>query len=174
MLEDEKHEADDNAQTIRPPSMSGRLPASAPPSGDISSIIEDYSDLAAEEDDNWLEDKVADFKVRMLHNTKFPLFLTTFVDEDGFSPWSVPSKRHKNNRTSLCFSWTSICPTLGTTNTEALPTAIDSSHFKAIIELVFFAVTFAVCIISRFYRKSGRHPHSVQFQRIREVHGGAR
>lgn len=69
MLEDEKHEVDDNAQTIRPPSMSGRLPASAPPTGDISSIIEDYSDLAAEEDDNELEGKVAGFKVRKTTNT---------------------------------------------------------------------------------------------------------
>ncbi|KLO16806.1 kinase-like protein [Schizopora paradoxa] len=63
-LDDEKHEVDDNAQTIRPPSMSGRLPASAPPSGNISSIIEDYSDLAAEEDENELESKVAGFKMK--------------------------------------------------------------------------------------------------------------
>jgi hypothetical protein len=31
----------------------------------MSTIVEDYSDLAAEEDEGWLEEKVADFKVRL-------------------------------------------------------------------------------------------------------------
>ena len=64
MLDDEKHEVDDNARTIRPPSISaGKSALAIPPPESIGPIVEDYSDLAAEEDDGWLEDKVADFKV---------------------------------------------------------------------------------------------------------------
>ena len=33
------------------------------PALDIAPIVEDYSDLATEEDEDWLQEKVADFKV---------------------------------------------------------------------------------------------------------------
>ncbi|EKM79117.1 hypothetical protein AGABI1DRAFT_120578 [Agaricus bisporus var. burnettii JB137-S8] len=53
-----------NAQTIRPTKSPGTRPIAlvAPPASDMSTIVEDYSDIAAEEDEGWLEEKVADFK----------------------------------------------------------------------------------------------------------------
>ena len=64
-LEEEKPEADDNARTIRPtrsPSLNGGvLPRSA--SSPMTAIVEDYSDLAGEEEEIHLQAKVADFKV---------------------------------------------------------------------------------------------------------------
>lgn len=63
---------DDNALTIRPsrsPSGLGvTIPLAKPPSSDISPIVEDYSDLAVEEDDEQLLGKVADFRVRPHHS----------------------------------------------------------------------------------------------------------
>ncbi|KAF7767933.1 hypothetical protein Agabi119p4_7176 [Agaricus bisporus var. burnettii] len=55
-----------NAQTIRPTKSPGTRPVAltAPPASDMSTIVEDYSDIAAEEDEGWLEEKVADFKLK--------------------------------------------------------------------------------------------------------------
>lgn len=68
MTEEEKQETDDNARTIRPsrsPSGLGRtVPLAKPPAMDIGPIVEDYSDLAIDEDDEQLLGKVADFRVR--------------------------------------------------------------------------------------------------------------
>lgn len=64
--EDEKPEGDDNAQTIRPnrsPAGPGTIPLAKAPSVDIVPIVEDYSDIAPEEDELLLQEKVADFKV---------------------------------------------------------------------------------------------------------------
>ena len=67
--EEEKAEADDNAQTIRPgrsPQGLGTtvpLPVAKAPEPQIAPIAEDYSDLLFEEDEAKLEEKVADFKV---------------------------------------------------------------------------------------------------------------
>lgn len=65
MAEDDKLEAEDNAQTIRPNRSPGHqpIPLAQAPASDILPIFEDYSDLATEEDDQWIQDKVADFKV---------------------------------------------------------------------------------------------------------------
>lgn len=63
--EEDKHEIEDNAQTIRPIRSPAVVPlplAQAPSSG-IQPILEDYSDLAVGEDEEWLQDKVANFKV---------------------------------------------------------------------------------------------------------------
>lgn len=66
-IEDEKPDVDENAQTIRPsrsPSVpEKKLSMTKSPNPDISTIVEDYSDLALEEDDEVLQDKFADFKV---------------------------------------------------------------------------------------------------------------
>jgi hypothetical protein len=65
-MEDEKPEGDDNAQTIRPnrsPAGPGTIPLARAPSADIVPIVEDYSDIATEEDELLLQEKVADFKV---------------------------------------------------------------------------------------------------------------
>ncbi|KII90830.1 hypothetical protein PLICRDRAFT_107006 [Plicaturopsis crispa FD-325 SS-3] len=63
--EEDKHEGEDNAQTIRPsrsPSVIN-IPLAVPPAADIGPIVEDYSDLAAEEDEQF-QDKIADFKMK--------------------------------------------------------------------------------------------------------------
>jgi hypothetical protein len=63
-LEDEK-QGDDNAQTIRPTRSPAALPIplARAPSVDIGPIVEDYSDLGTEEDDERIQEKVANFKV---------------------------------------------------------------------------------------------------------------
>lgn len=66
--EDEKHEAEDNGQTIRPSRSPGvvpsPLPLAKPPAAEIEPIPEDFSDFDFAEDDDNLQAKVADFKVR--------------------------------------------------------------------------------------------------------------
>ena len=55
----------DNAQTIRPTRSPSHhpIPLAQPPAAEIEPIVEDYSDLAMEEDEVTLQEKVADFKV---------------------------------------------------------------------------------------------------------------
>jgi len=76
VAEEEKQETDDNAQTIRPtrsPSGLGMtIPLAKPPSTDIGPIVEDYSDLAVDEDDEQLLGKVADFRVRPFYSSTCP------------------------------------------------------------------------------------------------------
>ncbi|PPQ99462.1 hypothetical protein CVT26_014278 [Gymnopilus dilepis] len=56
----------DNAQTIRPTRSPSHhpIPLAQPPAAEIEPIVEDYSDLAMEEDEVTLQEKVADFKVK--------------------------------------------------------------------------------------------------------------
>ena len=58
-------ESDDNAQTIKANRSPGPniVPLAKAPSADMNPIVEDYSDLAFEEDELDLENKVADFKL---------------------------------------------------------------------------------------------------------------
>lgn len=77
----------------------------------MSPIVEDYSDLAAEEDEQWLQDKVADFKVRYPtsffaspsdpSNHKYP-------DEKLHQKRSFPSGRYQDGR-ALSTLWTALC-----------------------------------------------------------------
>lgn len=62
----DKQEVEDNAQTIRPTRSPGSksTPLAQPPSADIVPIVEDYSDLASEEDEQKLREKVADFQMK--------------------------------------------------------------------------------------------------------------
>ncbi|EAU85791.2 STE/STE11/cdc15 protein kinase [Coprinopsis cinerea okayama7 len=62
--EDKSEPNEDNAQTIRPTKSPGAktVPLAQPPAASIAPIVEDYSDLALDEDEGWLEEKVADFK----------------------------------------------------------------------------------------------------------------
>jgi hypothetical protein len=64
-VEEQKPEIEDNNQTIRANRSPARtsIPLAKAPSLDINPIVEDYSDLAAEEDEEKLQEKVADFKV---------------------------------------------------------------------------------------------------------------
>ena len=66
MAEDDKPEVEDNAQTIRPNRSPKHqsIPLAQAPASNILPIVEDYSDLATEEDEHGLQVKVADFKVR--------------------------------------------------------------------------------------------------------------
>jgi len=59
--EEDKPEVDDNAKTIRPhksPSLGLKKPL-----GGMGAIVEDYSDLADEDEEVTLQNKVADLKV---------------------------------------------------------------------------------------------------------------
>lgn len=87
--EDDKPEGEDNAQTIRPNKSPGpnTVPLAKPPSPELNPIVEDYSDLASEEDEQWLQDKVADFKVYLVY-----LFLYIYSHDttpDEKTPYDV-------------------------------------------------------------------------------------
>jgi len=63
--EDRAETNDENAQTIRPVSTPGAKPAplAQAPALKMQPIVEDWSDIASEEDEDWLQEKVLDFKV---------------------------------------------------------------------------------------------------------------
>ena len=65
--DDDRNEMEDNAQTIRPNRSPGlaTIPLAQPPPAEIPPIVEDYSDMASEEDEAWLQEKVANFKVSL-------------------------------------------------------------------------------------------------------------
>lgn len=88
--EEEKQETDDNARTIRPtrsPSGLGMpVPLAKPPSVDIAPIVEDYSDLAVDEDDEQLLGKVADFRSK--NPSQRGLFHPDDIKTIGLTPTS--------------------------------------------------------------------------------------
>jgi hypothetical protein len=90
--EERQPEHDDNAQTIRP---TNRSPRSAPgaisksPPQEIGPIIEDYSDLATDEDDEWQE-KFADFKMKA--SVRRGLFHPDDIKTVGLAPASPGAK----------------------------------------------------------------------------------
>lgn len=90
--EERQPEHDDNAQTIRP---TNRSPRSAPgvisksPPKDIGPIIEDYSDLGIDEDDEWQE-KFADFKMKT--SVRRGLFHPNDIKTVGLAPSSPGAK----------------------------------------------------------------------------------
>jgi hypothetical protein len=65
--DEDKHEGEDNTRTIRPirsPSSLGMTkPLAKSPPRAIPPIVEDYSDLGTEDDDERIEEKVEKFKV---------------------------------------------------------------------------------------------------------------
>ncbi|KAG6891524.1 hypothetical protein C0992_005059 [Termitomyces sp. T32_za158] len=87
--EEEKPEGEDNAQTIRPGRSPGSnaVPLAQAPSSDIAPIVEDYSDLASEEDEEWLKEKVASFKMK--NSVRRGLFHPDDIKTVGLAP-SVP------------------------------------------------------------------------------------
>jgi hypothetical protein len=109
VTDEEKQEIDDNARTIRPtrsPSSPGMtIPLAKPPSTDIGPIVEDYSDLAVDEDDEQLLGKVADFRVRLL----YPSFPTSTayhaVEQESVAKGSLPPGRHQDNWDCSYQSW---------------------------------------------------------------------
>jgi len=90
--EERQPEHDDNAQTIRP---TNRSPRSAPgvisksPPKDIGPIIEDYSDVGIDEDDEWQE-KFADFKMKT--SVRRGLFHPNDIKTVGLAPSSPGAK----------------------------------------------------------------------------------
>ncbi|EIW81107.1 hypothetical protein CONPUDRAFT_104294 [Coniophora puteana RWD-64-598 SS2] len=65
--EDDKQDPEDNNQTIRAqrsPVGGATIPLAKAPASEIPPIVEDYSDLASEEDEMLLQEKVADFKLK--------------------------------------------------------------------------------------------------------------
>ncbi|KAF8073920.1 hypothetical protein FPV67DRAFT_1479798 [Lyophyllum atratum] len=106
--EDDKHEADDNAQTIRPNRSPGPsvIPLAQPPSSDIAPIVEDYSDLAPDEDEEWLQERVADFKMK--NSVRRGLFHPDDIKTFGLAPTGpgplsapLPSLTRKPSRPAL-------------------------------------------------------------------------
>ena len=91
--EERQPEHDDNAQTIRPTSRSPRLAAtsvvSKSPPREMGPIVEDYSDLAVEEDDEWQE-KFADFKMKT--SVRRGLFHPDDIKTVGLAPPSPGPK----------------------------------------------------------------------------------
>ncbi|EGN91709.1 hypothetical protein SERLA73DRAFT_173393 [Serpula lacrymans var. lacrymans S7.3] len=108
-LEEEKPEGEDNAQTIRPnrsPAGPSTIPLAKAPSADIVPIVEDYSDLATEEDEQWLQEKVADFKMK--NSVRRGLFHPDDIKILGLAPSSpgpmsapLPGLSKKSSRPSL-------------------------------------------------------------------------
>jgi len=144
--EEEKHEIEDNARTIRPTTRSpGQKNATLaqPPASGMQPIVEDYSDLALEEDEVRLEEKVADFKVRFflrldsdkllklykLKNSRRGLFHpddinTIGLAASGTGPMSapLPTLSRKSSRPSI-----SPRGTLGQTSGSGVVTPISAT-----------------------------------------------
>ncbi|CAA7265498.1 unnamed protein product [Cyclocybe aegerita] len=106
-LDDDKQDVEDNAQTIRPNRSPGHKPIALAqaPSAAIQPIVEDYSDLATEEDDDWLQEKVADFKIK--NSVRRGLFHPDDIKTIGLTaspgPLSapLPSLSRKPSRSSI-------------------------------------------------------------------------
>jgi serine/threonine protein kinase len=106
---EEDKQVDDNAQTIRPtrsPAGPGTIPLARAPAADIIPIVEDYSDLASEEDDIILQEKVADFKMK--NSVRRGLFHPDDIKTLGIAPNSpgpmsapLPGLSRKPSRPSL-------------------------------------------------------------------------
>lgn len=82
--DDDRNEMEDNAQTIRPNRSPGinTIPLAQPPPAEIPPIVEDYSDMASEEDEAWLQEKVANFKVlSSLSLASIPSLLSPFAPD---------------------------------------------------------------------------------------------
>ncbi|KAI6114307.1 hypothetical protein F5141DRAFT_1105796 [Pisolithus sp. B1] len=108
-MEDDKVEGDDYSQTIRPsrsPAGPGTIPLAKAPAADMIPIVEDYSDLAADEDDLALQEKVADFKMK--NSIRPGLFHPDDIKVLGITPSSpgpksapLPGLSRKTSRSSL-------------------------------------------------------------------------
>ncbi|TFK73191.1 Pkinase-domain-containing protein, partial [Pluteus cervinus] len=86
LTDDEKPEAEDNAQTIRPTKSPGSnvVPLAKAPPADMNPIVEDYSDIASEEDEFLLEEKMADFKMK--NHARKGLFHPDDIKTFGLGP----------------------------------------------------------------------------------------
>ncbi|KAF5382491.1 hypothetical protein D9615_003043 [Tricholomella constricta] len=131
--DDDKHEAEDNAQTIRPNRSPGPsvVPLAQPPSSDIAPIVEDYSDLATEEDEEWLQEKVADFKMK--NSVRRGLFHPDDIKTFGLAPTApgplsapLPAITRKTSRPNLNPITAPVASTFGPSSV-----APQSSHSRS-------------------------------------------
>lgn len=160
--EDDKLEVDDNnAQTIRPsrspvnPGKNVPLPVAKAPSPSISPIVEDYSDLAFDEDDDKLQEKVADFKVhsprpmnlmtlwtKYLHQLKNSFRRGLFHPDDiktiGLAPASpgpktapLPALTRRKSRPSLNHISSSPGPSSGHARTSSYTGPTNGSYGRS-------------------------------------------
>lgn len=85
-VEEEKHEGDDNARTIRPlrSPVPSKLVLATGPSTEMTPIVEDYSDLAASEEEDVFQGKVADFKLK--NGSRRGLFHPKDIQTLGIKP----------------------------------------------------------------------------------------
>ncbi|KAK2465312.1 hypothetical protein APHAL10511_002666 [Amanita phalloides] len=105
IVEDDKHELDDNVQTIRANRSPGQntVPLAQPPSSNIGPIMEDYSDIAEADE---LDYKVADFKLK--NPTRRGLYHPDDIKVYSFGSTSpgprsapLPNLNKKTSRSSL-------------------------------------------------------------------------
>ncbi|THH30590.1 hypothetical protein EUX98_g3597 [Antrodiella citrinella] len=108
--EEDRHESDDNAQTIRPiRSPSGPtvpLPLAKAPSPTMGPIVEDYSDMVFDEDDDKLQEKLSDYKIK--NSFRRGLFHPDDIKTVGLMPPSpgpktapLPDLNHRRSRPAL-------------------------------------------------------------------------
>ncbi|KAG6853052.1 hypothetical protein C0991_007196 [Blastosporella zonata] len=136
--EDDKHEAEDNAQTIRPARSPGPtiVPLAQAPSSDIAPIVEDYSDLASEEDEERLKEKVADFKMK--NSVRRGLFHPDDIKTVGLAPSvggplsaPLPTLTRKPSRPGLNTITAPAGPSLGPSSAVSQGSHSRSSSFAA-------------------------------------------
>ncbi|KAF7966406.1 hypothetical protein HWV62_38446 [Athelia sp. TMB] len=129
-LEEDRSEIEDNGQTIRPsrsPSSIGPVPL---PAIEVPSAVEDWSDLAADDDMQKLEEKVAGLKMK--NSIRRGLFHPDDIKVVGLSgapgPLSapLPSLSRKSSRPSLSPINPAGGPSLGTVSSRT-PHARSSS-----------------------------------------------
>ncbi|PPR05399.1 hypothetical protein CVT24_008013 [Panaeolus cyanescens] len=113
-VNEDKHEIEDNAQTIRPTRNAGvtSTPLAQAPASAIQPILEDYSDLAVGEDEEWLQGKVENFKMKnslqrgLFHPDDIKtLGLNTSISSSSVGPGPLsaplPGLNRKSSRSSL-------------------------------------------------------------------------
>ncbi|KAH7920294.1 hypothetical protein BV22DRAFT_1198990 [Leucogyrophana mollusca] len=134
--DDEKPEGEDNGQTIRPgrsPAGPGTIPLAKAPSADIVPIVEDYSDLATEEEEQLLQEKVADFKLK--NSVRRGLFHPDDIKVFGLTPSSpgpmsapLPSLSRKPSRPSLSPISGVPGPTMGSVRSHSRTSSFVGSN----------------------------------------------
>lgn len=130
--EEEKLEADENAQTIRPnrsPPAKSPMPLSKPPAETIGPIVEDYSDLAFDEDDDKLEEKLMDFKLKT--SSRRGLYHPDDIKTFGLGQISPGPKTAPLPELDRKPSRPSLSPRTSSPNASAGPSTSRPSHSRS-------------------------------------------
>lgn len=137
-VEDDKPEGEDNAQTIRPNRSPGLkvVPLAQPPSSNIVPIVEDYSDVA-EDDEQQLQEKVADFKIK--NSVRRGLFHPDDIKTVGLTasppPMTapLPGLQRKSSRQNINLTSASSASPFGPSPAPALVTHSRSASLAGSI-----------------------------------------